>query len=141
MKSKTTVLALLMCIVMSPSASAQELDIYGGFTDIKGTKTGFFHTQKVDGRWWLVTPEGNGFFGIGLSHPVTGFSRDAVTYSYKGDQEAWLRDGIKKMRSWVTTASGAGPTAPNAHGLATSTTSWPSASIARRRFLTPFTCR
>ena len=98
MKSKTTVLALLISIVISLSASAQELDTYGGFTDIKGKKTGFFHTQKIDGRWWLVTPDGHGFFGIGLSHPVTGFSRDTVTYSYRGNQEAWLRDGIKKMR-------------------------------------------
>ena len=70
MKSKTTVLAVLISIVISLSATAQELDTYGGFTDIKGTKTGFFHTQKIDGRWWLVTPEGHGFFGIGLSHPV-----------------------------------------------------------------------
>ena len=46
MKSKTAVLALLMGIVTSHSASAQELDTYGGFTDITGKKTGFFHTQK-----------------------------------------------------------------------------------------------
>ena len=98
MKSKTAVLALLMGIVTSLSASAQEFDTFGGFTDIKGEKTGFFHTQKIDKRWWLVTPEGHGFFGIGLSHPVTGFSKGAVTFSYNGSQEAWLRDGIKKMR-------------------------------------------
>ncbi|PHR90588.1 MAG: hypothetical protein COA78_34930, partial [Blastopirellula sp.] len=61
-------------------------------------KTGFFHTQKIDDRWWLVTPDGHGFFGIGISHPVTGFSEGAVTYSYNGNQEAWLRDGIQKMR-------------------------------------------
>jgi len=98
MNSKTTVLALLINTLISLSASAQELDTFGGFTDIKGEKTGFFHTQKIDGRWWLVTPEGHGFFGIGLSHPVTGFSKGTVTYSYNGNQEAWLRDGIKKMR-------------------------------------------
>ena len=57
MKSKTTVFALLICIVISQTASAQELDTYGGFTDIQGEKTGFFHTQKIDGRWWLVTPQ------------------------------------------------------------------------------------
>ena len=98
MKSQTTVLTLLTCTALSLSASAQEFDTYGGFTDIKGKKTGFFHTQRIDGRWWLVTPEGHGFFGIGLSHPVTGFSRGVVTFSYKGNQEAWLRDGIRKMR-------------------------------------------
>lgn len=98
MNSRTFILALLTSIVFSLSASAQELDTYGGFTDIKGKKTGFFHPQKIDVRWWLISPEGNGFFGIGLSHPVTGFSKGTVTYSYNGDQESWLRDGIKKMR-------------------------------------------
>ncbi|MEM6777054.1 MAG: hypothetical protein AAF670_05320 [Planctomycetota bacterium] len=78
--------------------AADSLDPYGGFTDVQGERTGFFHAEEIDGRWWLVTPEGHGFFGIGLSHPVTSFSRGAVTFSYKGDQEAWLRDGIQKMR-------------------------------------------
>ena len=77
---------------------AAELDAYGGFTDIVGKRTGFFHTQQIDGRWWLVSPEGHGFFGIGISHPVTGNSQAAVTFAYKGDQEAWMRDGIRKMR-------------------------------------------
>jgi hypothetical protein len=45
-----------------------------------------------------VTPEGHGFFGVGISHPVTGCSRAAVTFAYDGDQEAWMRDGIGKMR-------------------------------------------
>lgn len=84
--------------LISGSAQTTELDSYGGFADVKGEKTDFFHTEKIDSRWWLVTPEGNGFYGIGLSHPVTGFSEGAVTHSYKGNQEAWLRDGIRKMR-------------------------------------------
>ena len=75
-----------------------ELDAYGGFTEVVGEQTGFFHTQEIDGRWWLVTPDGHGFFGVGISHPVTGKSRAAVTFAYKGDQEAWMRDGIRKMR-------------------------------------------
>jgi len=75
-----------------------DLDDYGGFLDIVGRQTGFFHTEKIDGRWWLVTPDGHGFFGIGISHPVTSFSKAAVTFAYNGSQEDWLRDGIRKMR-------------------------------------------
>ncbi len=74
------------------------LDAYGGFTDVVGQRTGFFHVEKIDGRWWLVTPDGHGFFGIGLSHPVTSMSQAAVTFTYNGSQEDWLRDGIRKMR-------------------------------------------
>jgi hypothetical protein len=42
---------------LANSTNAQELDTYGGFTDVTGKKPGFFHTKKIDGRWWLVTPE------------------------------------------------------------------------------------
>ena len=28
--------------------------------------TGFFRTEQRNGRWWLVTPEGNPFFSIGM---------------------------------------------------------------------------
>ena len=93
-----TIIACLICGLAGVSAPAAELDAYGGFANVKGEKTGFFHTQKIGGRWWLVTPEGHGFFGIGLSHPVTSFSQGAVTFAYNGNQEAWLRDGIRKMR-------------------------------------------
>jgi hypothetical protein len=50
--------ALMFSIVLALSFGAvanishgAELDAYGGFTDIKGKQTGFFHTQKIDGRW------------------------------------------------------------------------------------------
>ena len=119
MNPYNTVLALLMSIVISLSASAQELDSYGG-TDIKGKKTGFFHTQRIDDRWWLVTPEGHGFFGIGLSHPVTGFSKGTVTYSYNGSRKPGYATASRRCGSWDTTVSGAALTARNVHVLATS---------------------
>ena len=75
------------------------LDAYGGFIDVVGKQTGFFHAEKIDNRWWLVTPDGHGFFGIGLSHPVTSMSQATVTFVYNGNQEDWLRDGIRKMRA------------------------------------------
>ncbi len=42
-----------------PLPAAPALDQYGGRMDKSGTKTGFFHTQKSRGRWWLVDPEGH----------------------------------------------------------------------------------
>jgi len=88
----------MFCNFLANTAQAQDLDNYGGFMDVVGNKTGFFHTEKIDNRWWLVTPEGNGFFGIAISHPVTSFQKGAVNFTYNGDQEAWLRDGIEKMQ-------------------------------------------
>ncbi len=77
----------------------QQLDRYGGFLDVKGEHTGFFHTEHIHDRWWLVTPDGHGFFGIGLSHPITSMSEAAITFAYGGSQEEWMRDGIRKMRA------------------------------------------
>ncbi len=48
------------------SAPAQ-WDRYGGWKDGPKLKaTGSFRTEKVNGKWWLVTPEGHLFFSVGL---------------------------------------------------------------------------
>src|SRR5262249_22005717 len=42
-------------------------DRFSGLLDTGGFRaTGFFRTEHRDGRWWLVTPESNGFFSIGI---------------------------------------------------------------------------
>jgi len=61
----STSLVILICSLTIMPSSAQELDNYGGFTDIKGERTGFFDTEKIDGRWRLVTTEGNSCGGMG----------------------------------------------------------------------------
>ncbi|MEM0897639.1 MAG: hypothetical protein AAGJ79_12230 [Verrucomicrobiota bacterium] len=93
-------------------ASSAEVDTYGGFTDIKGKATGFFHTEKIDDRWWLITPEGNAFWGMGIAHPITGFTQSAVTFVYDGDQEAWLKDTIERMRDLGYNCVWTGPYCP-----------------------------
>jgi hypothetical protein len=41
-------------------------DSYGGWADgPKREATGWFRTEKIDGKWWLVTPEGRLFFSVG----------------------------------------------------------------------------
>lgn len=42
-------------------------DRFGGWKGgPKLNATGHFRTEKVDGKWWLVTPEGHLFFSVGL---------------------------------------------------------------------------
>jgi len=42
-------------------------DRFGGWKDgPKLRATGHFRTEKVGGKWWLVTPEGSLFFSVGL---------------------------------------------------------------------------
>jgi len=43
-------------------------DRFGGWADgPKLEATGWFRTEKLDGKWWLVTPEGHLFFSLGVN--------------------------------------------------------------------------
>jgi hypothetical protein len=39
---------------------------YGGYLNDQLDATGFFRTQKVDGHWWFVDPEGHPFLSVGV---------------------------------------------------------------------------
>ena len=48
-------------------ADSPKRDRFGGLLEAGSFRaTGFFRTEQRDGRWWFVTPEGNGFFSIGM---------------------------------------------------------------------------
>ncbi|GGA50386.1 beta-agarase [Dyella nitratireducens] len=73
----------------------QGLDAYGGREDIPLTRTGWFHTQKANGRWWLVTPDGHAFFSLGLntvtSHDTRTYvqGRESMFVNLPPDQSLW----------------------------------------------------
>lgn len=65
------------------------LDVYGGQLPLRGlARTGWFHTQKAAGRWWLVTPEGHTFFSFGVNAVHVAGGR-----SYVEDRE-WMFTGL-----------------------------------------------
>ena len=45
----------------TPVAAPVETDVYGGWPGVKAKATGFFYATKIDGRFWLIDPLGNGF--------------------------------------------------------------------------------
>jgi hypothetical protein len=47
---------------------------YGGFAHTQVEATGFFRVEKIDGRWWFVSPAGRLFFSAGVNGvgPVAG---------------------------------------------------------------------
>ena len=48
-------------------SAPESWDRFGGWKNGPRLKaTGNFRTEKVDGKWWLVTPEGSLFFSVGL---------------------------------------------------------------------------
>jgi hypothetical protein len=59
------------------TADRSDLDRFGGTNSIViPNKSSFFRTARVNGRWWLVTPSGHGFFqlGIDLVDTVDGYT-------------------------------------------------------------------
>lgn len=60
------------------SLNPPSFDQYGGLPGSKEKlglqRTGFFHVEKKDGRWYLVDPEGNWFFHLGVCSFASSYS-------------------------------------------------------------------
>lgn len=103
---------------LPPTARAQsdgDLSRYGGRRDRKLPATGFFHTAQIDGRWWLVDPEGGLFLNKGVvavTPGKTGDAREALLKIF-GDEANWatrtaglLRDhGFNGLGAWSNYAT------------------------------------
>ncbi len=91
-------------------------DEYGGFALLKGRRTGFFHIEKVEGKFWIVDPEGNLFISKGVNHvsywadyaPTLGYNpyNTAVSRKY-GSADAWAEETVKRLWSWGFNTIGA----------------------------------
>jgi hypothetical protein len=79
------------------NAAPNTLDSYGGRLDVHGlSKTGWFHTQKADGRWQLVTPDGHAFFSLGVNAVTADGGR-----SYVEGREFMFRDMPPDRGAWA----------------------------------------
>jgi agarase len=60
-------------------------DAWGGWLGITTAATGRFRVEQINGVWWLVTPDGHGFFSIGIDHlrPEGDFSPPLGTSPYQ----------------------------------------------------------
>jgi len=69
---------------ISQSPRPKEWNKYGGWKNGPVLKaTGHFRTQKIDGKWWLVDPEGNLFWSNG----ICGISYNSNSDLSNGKQE------------------------------------------------------
>ena len=99
--------ALIFGSVAATATASGQFDTYGGWTGLRGQATGFFHPQEIGGRWWLVDPDGNVFWSIGVNairfegDTIRGTHRqpyrEVVTAKY-GSREAWVEATIKFLR-------------------------------------------
>jgi hypothetical protein len=78
------------------------LDQYGGRTDITCTATGWFHTEKINHRWWLCTPPGHAFYAqmVNSVSPNEDSTLTAKITSKYGGDIAWTTPTNTQLQSW-----------------------------------------
>lgn len=87
-------------------ALAADYDMHGGWMKLQGQKTGFFHTEQIAGRWWLVTPEGNVFFSKGVDHVNYAPEADSSPKP-PSDTAEWARVATRQLHEWNFNTAGA----------------------------------
>ena len=95
--------------------TVQSLDQFGGLASPRTKATGFFHTQLIGQRWWLVTPDGGLFISRGMnsvSQITTPGGRASLKQKFGSSQE-WAtqtldllrNDGFNTLGAWSDTAT------------------------------------
>jgi len=88
------------------AAKAADYDAYGGWTNLQGGKTGYFHTEQIGGRWWLVSPEGNVFFSKGVDNVSYAPESDSAPKA-PSDTAAWAKMATGQLHRWSFNTAGA----------------------------------
>ena len=73
---------------LSKNPGPAERDQYGGWSSgPQRQATGRFHTEKIDGVWWLIDPEGKLFWSHGIDCVGSGNAVTPIT-----DRENWFAE-------------------------------------------------
>ncbi|PIQ89473.1 MAG: hypothetical protein COV72_02910 [Candidatus Omnitrophica bacterium CG11_big_fil_rev_8_21_14_0_20_42_13] len=110
MKLKILIAALIFAIMPNfTHAQNEQFDKYGGWAGLAGEKTGFFHTEEINGKWWIITPEGNAFWSIGMyCVRISGIPEEgAKKRPYKeaslakyGSEGEWAKITKLRLKNW-----------------------------------------
>ncbi|MFA6242248.1 MAG: hypothetical protein WC655_15040, partial [Candidatus Hydrogenedentales bacterium] len=87
---------------------------------ISSNATGFFRTERIDERWWLIDPLGNAFYVVGTDHiSYRGHWCEKLGYapynrnmqSKYSSEDAWAAATIQRLKDWGfnTLAAGHSP--------------------------------
>ncbi len=91
-----------------------------GIAEIARKKTGYFRTENIDGRWWFIDPNGNGFLAVsvdqlrfndGKSHKLGYSPVHRVREAKYGSSRQWADSVISRMDDWGFSAVGIESTA------------------------------
>lgn len=76
---------------------------------IRGKATGYFHTEKIDGKWWVIDPDGHGFLVNGVDHVrydgIYCAAENRRHYKEHNDRTykakwQWAKETADRMRTW-----------------------------------------
>ena len=88
-----------------------------GFSGVHEKPTGFFTVKQSNGRWWLITPTGEGFYALGTDHAnynvhwceKLGYAPYHRNVEAKyGAEEPWAQSTAQRLKSWNFNALGCG---------------------------------
>lgn len=80
-----------------------------GCEKVRGQKTGFFHVEQHGDTWWLIDPNGLGFYIVGTDHinynahwcQKLGYAPHHRFVEQKyGSEEKWAEAVAERLRSW-----------------------------------------
>lgn len=103
MKTSHPLLPLFALCMFANLVVGQDTDSFGGFLNLKGAPGKYFHLEQIDGRTMLVTPDGHGFFSLGINHigDIQGKRPDSVIDDhFDGKLTSYIDDAIKNLRRW-----------------------------------------
>jgi len=87
------------------SAEDAQLDSYGGVMAYEFEPSGRFRLGKIGDRHCLITPEGHGFFSLGVTHTSgvarqAGEEQDWFAGKFNSDWEAFSQHTARNLSSW-----------------------------------------
>ena len=84
-------------------------DEFGGWMVARQQATGFFRTQKIGDRWWMIDPEGYPYIAKGIAvFSMGGSDRQRKALDEKfGTPAAWASAGQEMLRSYGFNSLGA----------------------------------
>jgi len=112
MKGLLPFLLLFSTVTFCSGQTQPDYDRCGGAMSIAGTKTGWFHIEKIGGRWHFVTPEGHAFFSLGATHAVECMRQDELNLfatKYAGSEQRLAEFFLARFKEWGYNSSGYGP--------------------------------
>jgi hypothetical protein len=72
----------------------EQLDVYGGKKSVTVKATGFFKTEKINNRWWVIDP---------LGHPITITAVNSIRLGKSNNSEITQSKKFSNEQQWMST--------------------------------------